>query len=92
MDSAEIGKNKRAKSISWWIPKIVFISIIICGILVWVVWSYIRQMQLYWIPEATFWYRLGVSMGEGWYIPLISGIIGVLSFILLEKVRGKRSE
>ena len=35
---------------------------------------------------------MGVCMGESWYIPLIFGAIGVISFILLEKKYGKKSE
>jgi hypothetical protein len=31
-------------------------------------------------------------MGESWYIPLIFGAIGAISFILLEKKYGKKSK
>ena len=82
----------QTKSVKWWIPKLVFITIIICGFLAWVVFAYVCQGQRIWIPETTFWQRMGVCMGEIWYIPLVFGAIGVTLFILLEKRYCKKSE
>lgn len=92
MSRTKIRRPQRKKSIEWWIPKLVFITVIICGFVVWVVWAYVCQMQRIWIPETTFWHRMGVCMGESWYTPLIFWAIGVISFILLEKKYGKKSE
>jgi hypothetical protein len=58
---------------------------IIGGALIWVVWSFIEQAQRVWIPEVPLWDRMWLYMRAGWYIPLIFGAVGVLSFILLEK-------
>ena len=81
---AEI-KKSRAAGIWSWVPKFVLMFMVIFGFLVWVVWAYVRQMQLFLIPETDFWYRLGTYMRESWYLPLVFWAVGVVSFILLEK-------
>jgi hypothetical protein len=55
------------------------------GLSVWVVWAYIRQMQLFWVPEADFWYRLGTCMKDVWYLPVIFWVTGAALFVLLER-------
>jgi len=91
MNRTKIRGHRRAKSVKWWIPRLVFIATL-CGFVAWIVWAYVCQKQLVWIPETTFWHRMSVCMGESWYIPLIFGAIGVISFILLEKKYGKKSK
>ena len=80
------GKDKRQR-----MPKVTFASIIILGLIVWTAWAYVQQSQLIWIPEASFWYRLGVLMERDWYIPLIFVIAAVGAFFFLERKHGKKS-
>lgn len=82
--------NSRRKGDSGrWIPKIALVSTFIFGLIVWTVWAYVEQSQLFWIPEATFWYRLGVLMVRNWYIPSIFVAVGFVSFILLRRKYSK---
>jgi hypothetical protein len=84
LGQAEI-HGSRTAGVRLWVPKFVLTSMIIFGILIWVIWAYVRQAQLFWIPEADLWYRLGTCMGESWQIPLIFWAVGGVSFILLKK-------
>ncbi len=89
MNRTKSRRPQRAKNVKWWIPRLVFIATL-CGFVAWIIWAYIRQKQLFWIPETTFWHRMSICMGEGGYIPLIFGVIGAISFTLLEKIARKK--
>lgn len=78
-------KRPRAAGAWSWAPKLILVIMFFLGVLVWIMWAYIRQMQLVWIPETDFWHRLGTCMKDVWYIPVIFWVAGVMLFILLEK-------
>jgi hypothetical protein len=47
-------KKSLAAGIWSWVPEFILVFMIIFGFLVWVVWSYVRQMQLFGYLKPTF--------------------------------------
>lgn len=78
-------KRPRAAGGWQWASKLILAIMFLLGLLVWVVWAYIRQMQLIWIPEEDIWHRLGTCMKDVWYVPVILWVTGVAFFVLLRK-------
>lgn len=82
--------KKERDSIYRLVPKLVFVSVIICGCILWVVWADMCQKQMIWIPEMSRWERIAVYMIESWYIPLIFGIVAIVSLVVLQSRYGEK--